>query len=170
MIPLLTNSFRPPPCLFLRFLDFISYAFKWNWLIGKLSSSFVFTERLKNCYYSGRFRSSHQRCSETKVVLRNFAKLTGKHLCQSLFFNKVADRPATFTSERSLLFVLLLLEFEFFQVEINLYTSKYQVFIHLHGFHLNTLVALPKETAFSCLSPNHSFWVNLWNRSVSTHP
>ena len=90
MIPLLTNSFRPPPCLFLRFLDFISYAFKWNWLIGKLSSSFVFTERLKNCYYSGRFRSSHQRCSETKVVLRNFAKLTGKHLCQSLCFNKVA--------------------------------------------------------------------------------
>ena len=23
-------------------------------------------------------------------VLRNFAKFTGKHLCQSLFFNKVA--------------------------------------------------------------------------------
>ena len=23
-------------------------------------------------------------------VLRNFAKVTGKHLCQSLFFNKVA--------------------------------------------------------------------------------
>ena len=26
-----------------------------------------------------------------KGVLRNFAKLTGKHLCQSLFFNKVAN-------------------------------------------------------------------------------
>ena len=25
-----------------------------------------------------------------KGVLRNFAKFTGKHLCQSLFFNKVA--------------------------------------------------------------------------------
>ena len=25
-----------------------------------------------------------------KDVLRNFAKFTGKHLCQSLFFNKVA--------------------------------------------------------------------------------
>ena len=25
-----------------------------------------------------------------KVVLRNYAKLTGKHLCQGLFFNKVA--------------------------------------------------------------------------------
>ena len=28
-------------------------------------------------------------CSVKKGVLRNFAKFTGKHLCQSLFFNKV---------------------------------------------------------------------------------
>ena len=35
-------------------------------------------------------RSSHQRCSLKKGVLRNFTKFTGKHLCQSLFFNKVA--------------------------------------------------------------------------------
>ena len=35
-------------------------------------------------------RSSHQRCSIRKGVLRNFTKFTGKHLCQSLFFNKVA--------------------------------------------------------------------------------
>ena len=29
-----------------------------------------------------------------KVVLRNFAKFTGKHLCQALFFNKIAGlRP-----------------------------------------------------------------------------
>ena len=27
-----------------------------------------------------------------KGVLKNFAKLTGKHLCMSLFFNKVASR------------------------------------------------------------------------------
>ena len=40
-------------------------------------------------------RSSHWRCSVKKGVLRNFAKFTGKHLCQSLFFNKVAGlRPA----------------------------------------------------------------------------
>ena len=39
-------------------------------------------------------RSSHQRCFVRKGVLRNFAKFTGKHLCQSLFFNKVAGlRP-----------------------------------------------------------------------------
>ena len=35
-------------------------------------------------------RSSHQRCYIKKVVLRNYTKVTGKHLCQSLFFNKVA--------------------------------------------------------------------------------
>ena len=47
------------------------------------------------------FRSSHQRCSRKKGVLRNFAKFTGKHLCQSLFFNKAADlSPATISKKR----------------------------------------------------------------------
>ena len=46
-------------------------------------------------------RSSHQRCSVKKGVLRNFAKFTGKHLCQSLSFNKFADlRPATLFKKR----------------------------------------------------------------------
>ena len=41
-------------------------------------------------------RSSHRRCSVRKCDLRNFAKFTGKRLCQSLFFNKVASlRPAS---------------------------------------------------------------------------
>ena len=35
-------------------------------------------------------RSSHRGCSVRKGVLKNFAKFSGKHLCQSLFFNKVA--------------------------------------------------------------------------------
>ena len=35
------------------------------------------------------FRRSHQICSLRKVALRDFAKFTGKHLCQSVFFNKV---------------------------------------------------------------------------------
>ena len=34
--------------------------------------------------------STHRRCSVRTGVLRNVAKFTGKHLCQSLFFNKVA--------------------------------------------------------------------------------
>ena len=33
-------------------------------------------------------RSSQQRCSVRKTVLRNLEKLGGKHLCQSLFFDK----------------------------------------------------------------------------------
>ena len=38
---------------------------------------------------------------KNRVVLRNFAKFTGKHLWQSLFFNKVADlRPATLFKKR----------------------------------------------------------------------
>ena len=36
---------------------------------------------------SANTRSSHRRCSIREGILRNF---TGKHLCQSLFFNKVA--------------------------------------------------------------------------------
>ena len=31
-----------------------------------------------------------RRCSVKKVALGNFTKFIGKHLCQSLFFNKVA--------------------------------------------------------------------------------
>ena len=34
------------------------------------------------------------RSSSKRVALKNFAKFTGKHLCRSLFFNKVA-KPAT---------------------------------------------------------------------------
>ena len=35
-------------------------------------------------------RSSHPEVFCKKGVLKNFAKFTGKHPCQSLFFNKVA--------------------------------------------------------------------------------
>ena len=35
-------------------------------------------------------RSSHPEVLCKKGVLRNFTKFTGKHQCQSLFFNKVA--------------------------------------------------------------------------------
>ena len=38
----------------------------------------------------GLLKSSHQRYSMKKGVLKNFTKFTGKHLCQGLFLNKVA--------------------------------------------------------------------------------
>ena len=44
----------------------------------------------KACFIVNTVRSSHRRCSMKKGVLRNSTKFTGKHLCHSLFFNKVA--------------------------------------------------------------------------------
>ena len=40
--------------------------------------------------YFKKNRSSHQRCSLEKGVLKKFTKFTGKHLCQTLFYN---NRP-----------------------------------------------------------------------------
>ena len=41
-----------------------------------------------------------QRCS-VKGVLKNFTKFTGKHLCESLFFDKVSGyRPTTLLKKR----------------------------------------------------------------------
>ena len=37
-----------------------------------------------------------------KVILKNFAKFTGIHLCQSLFFNKVTDTACNFNIEEAL--------------------------------------------------------------------
>ena len=46
-------------------------------------------------------RSSRPEVFFTKGVLKDFAKLTGKCLCQSLFFNKVADlRSVTLLQKR----------------------------------------------------------------------
>ena len=41
-----------------------------------------------------------RRCSVKKGVLRNFAKFTGKHLCQSLFFNKDAGLKQLFFKKK----------------------------------------------------------------------
>ena len=56
----------------------------------------LFKKSERNLKCEGKFKDFIQKqrpevfCK--KDVLRNFAKFTGKHLCQSLFFNKVAGR------------------------------------------------------------------------------
>ena len=57
-----------------------------HYLFKKQFSEMKRKEKIQNL---ANFRSSHQRCSIKKGILRNFTKFTGKHLCQSLFFDKV---------------------------------------------------------------------------------
>ena len=66
---------------------------------GDLFQSFMVTTSLASRWinvFCSSLKSSHRSSFVRKGVLRNFAKFTGKHLHQSLFFNKVAGlRPAT---------------------------------------------------------------------------
>ena len=56
---------------------------------------------LRRVQFSDFLRSSRPEVFCKKSVLRNFTKFTGKHLCQGLFFNKVAGlRAATLLKKR----------------------------------------------------------------------
>ena len=69
-------------------------------------SSNLCTKISLHCYWLHNFpsfSSNHGRCSVRKGALRNFAKFTGKHLWQSLFFNKVAGWGDCFWSFSCLL-------------------------------------------------------------------
>ena len=57
---------------------------KW-WFYGSVHGQV--TNRSFRCY-----RSSHRRYSKKKGALKNVPKFTGKHLCKSLFWNKVAKK------------------------------------------------------------------------------
>ena len=54
--------------------------------IEKDSYKFMFSLKVLTFIGQKFYRSSHQKCSVKKDVLWNFAKFTGKDLCQSLFF------------------------------------------------------------------------------------
>ena len=69
-------------------------------------SSNLCTKISLHCYWLHNFpsfSSNHGRCSVRKGALRNFAKFTGKHLWQSLFFNEVAGWGDCFWSFSCLL-------------------------------------------------------------------
>ena len=52
-------------------------------------------------YRSVCYRSSCPEVLCKKAVLRNFAKFTEKHLCQSRFFNKVVGQACNFIKKNS---------------------------------------------------------------------
>ena len=61
----------------------------------------MFSRLLSFGVFSVWHRSSRPEVFCEKDVLRKFAKFTGKHMCQSLFFDKVAGlRPATLLKKR----------------------------------------------------------------------
>ena len=67
-------------------IDYFWKKFSDNWQNPKYATVIDFCIWKKHKVY----RSSHRRCSIKKSVFKNLAKLTGKHLWQSVFFNKVA--------------------------------------------------------------------------------
>ena len=71
---------------------------KWQWI----EKNYLV---LRGCLHETPYRiypkcgSNHRRCSVKKGALRNFAKFTGKHLCQRLLFNKVAGLSQVLSCE-----------------------------------------------------------------------
>ena len=78
-------------------------------------------------------RSSHRRCSVRKGVLRTCAKFTGKHLPQSLFFNKVTGK--IFLSKPSIPLQLFRIHFRvIFNEIVMVLLLKITVFVFLFFF------------------------------------
>ena len=55
-----------------------------------------------DCFLFSFLRNSLPEVFCKNVVLKNFAVFTGKHLCQSLFFNKVAGAASNFIKKETL--------------------------------------------------------------------
>ena len=69
---------------------------EWNWKVGSFSLGLRKGQ-------SAVLRSSRLEVFCLKTVLKNFAKFTGKHLCQSPFFHKVGGlRPASLLLKKRL--------------------------------------------------------------------
>ena len=91
----LSNLFPSSMLIFLEILTkYMHYSFLPDSLI-QFASIYKFGNMTHKAVSIKMFnRSSHHKCSVRKGVLSNVAKSTGKHLCQSLFFNKKLWRQA----------------------------------------------------------------------------
>ena len=90
------------------------------------------------------YRSSHRRCSVIKGALRNFAKFTGKHLCQRLWhrcfpvnFAKFLRTPFLQNTSDRLLLEQFLLENSMFFVRVDSNSENLYTFL-LHKQDLET--------------------------------
>ena len=73
-------------------------------------------------WYMKLFKSSCVEVSYNKGILRNLVKFTGKHLCQRLFFNKVASLRYATLSEKVLAQVFFC---EFCEISKNIFFTEH---------------------------------------------
>ena len=99
------------------------------------------------------FRSSHQSCSIKNGVPGNLAKLTGKNLCQSLFFNEVACLSPAILSKKRLLHRSFPVNFAKSQEHLFLQNTSSGCFCTSHVFFIsstfisNAMLKLTKNQA-----------------------
>ena len=90
---------------------------RWQWV----RTNNIRSEFIRN---PATYRTSHRRCSLRKGVLKNFTKFTGKHLCQSLFFNKVVGLRRSFFKVYSISFLMMSILIDFAVVVLYLWMFK----------------------------------------------
>ena len=96
----------------------------WKGIItGTLLVCFVNYENAKHeCFkYLLTLKSNHRRCSTKKDVFKNFAKFAWKHLCQSLYFNKIVGLNLQHSKET----LAQVLSCEFCSIFINTFFTKH---------------------------------------------
>ena len=81
------------------------------------------------------FRSSRQEVFCKKGVLRELAKFTGKHLCQSLFFNKVTGLQSI---ENSIVWYKNRTKYFFVVKLFVIFLCSFHVFVYYEIFHLRS--------------------------------
>ena len=80
------------------------------------------SKNISNDLFFFNLRSNHRRYSVRKGVLRNFAKFTGKHLCQIPFFNKAAGQAWNFIKKGTLVQVF---SCEFCEISDNTFLTEH---------------------------------------------
>ena len=101
-------------------------------------------ECFTNVFLTPPLKAVAQRYFAQKSVLKNFAKFTGKHLCQSLFFNETTGVGIT---SGSLLLHVLISSFPLFNVFIFLFS------------HWKKLVEIKSRFAFAFIAFFLSFFI-----------
>ena len=116
------------------------------------------------------FRSSRKEVFCKKGVLRNFAKFTGKHLCQSLFFNNVAGLrcfPVNFTKSLRTPFLTghlrwLLLYFMHWFIRVTVFLFTFYFFYILLHRDSQIFPMLFKEVSFKKTTRSFLIWQKKW--------